>query len=279
MCSANAAEPPTDEQALRVAYQATRALLRATDSSSAQTIIVRLCERMGARVVPAEGNDAATLPIDISLDGNDPMVLSTDSATVARLVSRFVVPAVADARLMVRARNSQVMLTNDATRDALTGLWNRRSLELAINRANFGDTLVLIDLDHFKAVNDTYGHAAGDEVLATFASFARRRLRHLDIIGRLGGEEFVILLPETGVPDASQIMCRLRSEWSASAPYGTTFSAGVAAVPEDQHTEGQRPGQVALALADILMYTAKTRGRDRIVTQESETESCGGEAR
>lgn len=137
-----------------------------------------------------------------------------------------VVPAVADARLMVRARNSQVMLTNDTTRDALTGLWNRRSSEPAINRASCGDTLVLIDLDHFTAVKDTYGHAAGDEVLATFASCARRRLRHLDIMGRLGGEEFVILLPETGLPDASPIMCRPRSEWSAGAPYGTTFSAG-----------------------------------------------------
>jgi diguanylate cyclase (GGDEF)-like protein len=278
MFSTPASESPTDGQALRLAYQATRALLRASDSESAQDIIVRLCEGMGARVVPAEGNETAVLPIDVSLDGDKPLVLTSDEPAVQRLVSKFVVPALADARLLLRARNSQQMLTNDATRDALTGLWNRRSLELAINRASHRDSLALVDLDHFKAVNDTHGHAAGDEVLSTFAAFVRRRLRHLDIIGRLGGEEFVVLFPDTAVQEASRIVCRLRSEWAPVAPYNTTFSAGVAAVPEEHQTGGQRAGQMALALADQLMYQAKTGGRNRVVTQDGDQESHGGES-
>lgn len=278
MFSTPAPESSTDGQALRLAYQATRALLRASDSESAQDIIVRLCEGMGAQVVPAEGNEMAVLPIDVSLDGDQPLVLTSDEPAVQRLVSKFVVPALADARLLLRARNSQQMLTKDATRDALTGLWNRRSLELAINRASHRDSLAVVDLDHFKAVNDTHGHAAGDEVLSTFAAFVRRRLRHLDIIGRLGGEEFVVIFPDTTVQEASRIVSRLRSEWAPVAPYNTTFSAGVAAVPEEHQTGGQRAGQMALALADQLMYQAKTGGRNRVVTQDADQESRGGES-
>ncbi|MDQ1250352.1 MAG: hypothetical protein QG597_4731 [Actinomycetota bacterium] len=272
-----AAEPPTDDQALRAAYQATRALLRTKDTDSAQAIIVRLCEQMGARVVPADGNETATLPIDISLDGGEPRVLAADSAAVQRLVSRFVVPAVNDARLMVRHRNSRDSLTTDATRDALTGLWNRRSLELALNRAAAGDSIALVDLDHFKRVNDTFGHAAGDEVLSTFARFVRRRLRHLDIVGRLGGEEFVIIYPDAPLAEAAQWLCQVRAEWASEAPYATTFSAGVASVPGEDETSGERPGQVALALADALMYQAKTAGRNRVCRQDADFATCGGD--
>lgn len=278
MSASTATVPPPDDAALRAAYQATRALLRARDSESAQAIINRLCEQMGARVVPAEGNEAASLPIDITLDNGDPMVLAAESPEVQRLVSRFVVPAVSDARLLVRHSNSREVLTVDATRDALTGLWNRRSLELAINRATSGDALALVDLDHFKQVNDTFGHAAGDEVLATFAQFVRRRLRHLDIIGRLGGEEFVIIFPETPLAEAAERLCEVRSEWAIDAPYGTTFSAGVARVPGADDTRKERPGQLALALADTLMYEAKSSGRNRVCREDVDDATCGGEA-
>lgn len=278
MSAAMTSPPPSEEQVLRAAYQATRALLRASDPAAAQAIVIDLCEKVGATVVPADGNDAAALPINVTLGDGDPMVLLVDSPEVLRLVTRYVVPAVGDARQVVFRRDSEVRLNDDATRDALTGLWNRRSLVGAINLAGPGDIIAMLDLDHFKKVNDTHGHAAGDEVLAQFAEFLRRGLRHLDIVGRLGGEEFVVIFPHTTVDEAARRMCQLRSGWAPVAPYGTTFSAGVAGVLAADHTEGTRPGQDALARADVLLYEAKAAGRNRVVCEGALAEYCGGDA-
>lgn len=260
-----AIEPLREEQALRAAYQATRALLRANDPAAAQRIIVRLCNKLGAHVVSADEDHAVPLPIDISVDGADPILLAADSDHVEGLVARYVVPAVNDARLVARFATSREMLTVDATRDPLTGIWNRRSMEMAINRAMAGDCIALVDLDRFKRVNDTYGHAAGDEVLSTFAEFLRDGLADIDTVGRLGGEEFVVLFPETDLAAAVEQMQDLRSRWVVAAPYGSTFSAGVASVPTPEESSGERPGQIALAIADALMYQAKSRGRNMVV--------------
>ena len=268
-----ATEPLREEQALRAAYQATRAILRAKDSESAQRVIVRLCTKLGAHVVAADDDTGLPLPIDISVDGADPILLAADSDHVEGLVARYVVPAVNDARLVARFAASREMLTVDATRDALTGIWNRRSMQMAINRAIVGDCIALVDLDRFKQVNDTHGHAAGDEVLSVFADFLRRGLADIDAVGRLGGEEFVVLFPETALADAEEQMQDLCVRWAASAPYGSTFSAGVASVPSEQECSGERPGQMALAMADALMYEAKSRGRNRVVVQADDAAS------
>lgn len=159
-----------------------------------------------------------------------------------------------------------------ATRDELTGLPNRRHLnELLHERlqhARHGGPqlqLALLDLDHFKAVNDTHGHAAGDEVLRIFARTIASGVRCSDTVARWGGEEFILLMTETAPADGARLLDRLRERVAALAlqlPTGTarlTFSTGVACL---------RPGEGAQELlrrADEALYQAKASGRDQVV--------------
>jgi diguanylate cyclase (GGDEF)-like protein len=159
-----------------------------------------------------------------------------------------------------------------ATIDALTGLLNRRRLlELAeqdLARAvRYGRplSLIAIDLDHFKQVNDRYGHAAGDVVLGAVADVLRAQTRQHDLVGRIGGEEIAVILPETGLEAARQLAQRIRQQIGALMPVvdcmtiSVTVSLGVAeAGPEDVSI------QDTLKRADRALYRAKDRGRDRV---------------
>lgn len=160
-----------------------------------------------------------------------------------------------------------------ANTDPLTGAINRRQFVIRGNeelarskRHKHSLALVMIDLDHFKQINDQHGHAAGDEVLRDFVKNCERELRISDIICRLGGEEFAIMLPETGEESALQTAERLRKiiEQTPAASQGTeisyTFSAGVtlAKVSDDSI-------DFMLNRADKALYKAKEQGRNRIV--------------
>lgn len=269
------AEMTPEVRALRAAYAATRALLKVKDPDAAQAIIIRLSEELGAEVVTADQIDADALPLALNLDDGELLLLRAPDAAVERLVSRYVVPALDDAKSIVNRRRSERSLTVDATRDGLTNLWNRRSLERAVNASTAGDCVALLDLDHFKHVNDTHGHAAGDEVLARFATFLRVSVREGDIVGRLGGEEFVILFPGTVHHAACGMVNRMREQWDQIAPYSSTFSAGLASVASGDDDGGARPGQLALARADALMYEAKSAGRNRVVCEAHATSTEG----
>jgi diguanylate cyclase (GGDEF)-like protein len=157
--------------------------------------------------------------------------------------------------------------------DELTGSFNRRCimrmLDDEIARANRGKTpcsIALIDLDWFKRVNDAYGHPTGDEVLRTFAITVFANIRNIDRFGRYGGEEFLLLLPDTPDNAAAHILDRLRAiiaglDWSAfSLGMRITISAGVATLRPDETPDA------FLARADSALYTAKARGRDRIAS-------------
>jgi len=159
-----------------------------------------------------------------------------------------------------------------ATTDALTGLWNRAyfmgTLEREIRRARrYGEpfSLLMLDLDHFKRVNDTRGHAAGDAVLRHLAAIFRKVLRQTDITGRVGGEEFSILLPHTDLAAALAMAERLRSAIeNTPADYkGTkipiTSSIGVAVYHRDIVDE-----DALMLLADEALYAAKKGGRNRV---------------
>jgi diguanylate cyclase (GGDEF)-like protein len=160
-----------------------------------------------------------------------------------------------------------------ATRDDLTGLYNRRYMQerltqqiSQVERSGGRFSLGLADLDHFKRINDTHGHGIGDQVLRQFADIAQICLRESDTLARWGGEEFLVLLPDTGPDQAALSMERLRA---AVADLCTlrevrgltvTISAGV--------TE-YRPGETAeqaVERADQALYRAKAEGRNRIVT-------------
>ncbi|MCU1549211.1 MAG: hypothetical protein JWO29_2162 [Arthrobacter sp.] len=177
------------------------------------------------------------------------------------------------------AELSNEQLTQDlrarATVDGLTGLLNRTAfLDLAedelrrLSRARTTAVLVLADLDHFKAVNDEFGHAAGDTALQTFADACASTVRSTDLVGRYGGEEFVLLLPGM-TPDragelAAEISSRLQALQSRVTPRLPTVSYGIASTA---------PGKVDLkaliASADAALYRAKMLGRDRWVLASS----------
>jgi diguanylate cyclase (GGDEF)-like protein len=167
--------------------------------------------------------------------------------------------------------------TAGALTDPKTGLlnidgWQRRA-EAEISRAARDGTAVAVmfaDLDHFKAVNDTYGHLNGDAVLRAVAGVLRTQLREYDVAGRFGGEEFVVLLPRTGLVQARQIAERVRRVIAAApvtltgtgaAPVQVTISAGVASL-ENPGTAPGLPG--LLAAADAACYQAKAAGRNRV---------------
>ena len=155
--------------------------------------------------------------------------------------------------------------------DELTGSFNRRCImrmldeEIARSaRSGSSCSIALIDLDHFKRVNDSYGHPTGDEVLRTFAITMFANIRSVDRFGRYGGEEFLLLLPDLPNEGAVPAMDRLRAivadlDWSAFSPgMKVTLSAGVATLKPDETTDS------FLARADSALYTAKAQGRNRI---------------
>jgi diguanylate cyclase (GGDEF)-like protein len=147
-------------------------------------------------------------------------------------------------------------LQRQAERDPLTGLLNRRSLQNALETAGPVDALVLIDLDHFKAVNDRYGHVAGDKVLVSFAECLQSAARGSDSVARFGGEEFALLLREGGPDGAAAVIERLRALWAKTNP-PTTFSAGIAQRRRNESVSD------ALQRADEALYAAKKAGRNR----------------
>ncbi len=162
-------------------------------------------------------------------------------------------------------------LRERAIRDPLTGVLNRGSLEeelerqLAIARREGGFVSVLmIDLDDFKAYNDEHGHQAGDEVLQGLARVARENVRAVDTVGRYGGEEFAVILPDTPCTEAAAVAERLRAALAAlPLRRRVTASIGVACFP----THGDTLREL-IARADEALYAAKRRGKDRVVVAD-----------
>jgi diguanylate cyclase (GGDEF)-like protein len=161
-------------------------------------------------------------------------------------------------------------LRHQALRDALTGLYNRRFLEemlerlcLEAVRRDNSIAMIMLDLDHFKKLNDAHGHGAGDTVLRDVAAAILASIRATDIACRYGGEELLVLLPDCGLEmaaaKAEQIRVRIASLGFVGG-IAVTASFGVATLPETSST-----GQALLSTADAALYEAKTGGRDRVV--------------
>lgn len=159
------------------------------------------------------------------------------------------------AQLARRQRAAADVLVRDARTDPLTTIGNRRDLEDRMVRLVPGDTVVVCDLDHFKQLNDTRGHAFGDQVLREFGAMLATHLRRDDYAARFGGEEFVLLLHASGTGPAMDVVERLRQTWFDGGG-ATTFSAGCATL--DEVTSAQQ----ALVAADAALYAAKRDGRN-----------------
>lgn len=199
-----------------------------------------------------------------------PYGLFSWSAQISRLIMMLTASALSIA-LVARSQR----LLQLATCDSLTGLFNRGyvddRLSMELGRAQrYGKplTLAVLDADHFKALNDTHGHAAGDVVLKNLAMLLRGSFRQSDTTGRYGGEEFVVILPETDGETALRKLESLRERIAGTAidvngpgkSVRITISAGLASFPED----GQGPAEL-FATADERMFQAKHAGRNCVV--------------
>lgn len=214
------------------------------------------------------------------LEGNaDPIV----SDVIGLLISALMLVGVLGLRaLFTQMRRQERELVRLATTDALTQIHNRRhALELArqelVRQRRTGRPLALLvmDLDHFKAVNDNHGHAAGDAVLAAVSLACQEALRAMDIFGRLGGEEFVVVLPETDEAQALVSGERLRARVAAleTAFSGHTIRITVSigiALATDRADDADATLTRLLREADTALYQAKNDGRNRCVVWHPE---------
>jgi diguanylate cyclase (GGDEF)-like protein len=205
------------------------------------------------------------------LQANDEQRMS-EKAALAKILADNVGLGIAHLKLRESMRTLSV-------RDPLTGLFNRRYLQEALtqeqhratrNRAQLG--VIMIDIDHFKQVNDKFGHDGGDAVLAELGAFLKSQVRRSDIASRYGGEEFAIVLSPTTPEGARQCAEKIREGASRLKGYhphqdldAFTLSLGVALFPD----HGSDVAAV-LKAADVALYQAKDRGRNRVVMAEEQ---------
>ena len=187
----------------------------------------------------------------------------------------FVLPSVVGSvlgSLLARVKILADRLEAMASTDVLTGVMNRRAVTTLLHaemersrRYASHISIILFDIDHFKRVNDSHGHAVGDEILCEIASLADSVSRSTDAVGRWGGEEFLLVLPETQLEDASLFAERLRgtiAEWSSpTCELNVTCSFGVA-----EFVAKVDDFESLVTRADEAMYEAKETGRDRVIT-------------
>jgi diguanylate cyclase (GGDEF)-like protein/PAS domain S-box-containing protein len=207
-------------------------------------------------------------PHEIRVRRPDELDIWTEVACrlIAHEEHRYCLMSVQDITERKRLEHS---LQSLATTDPLTGVANRRHfLEMTKHeiargrRTGQAPAILMIDLDNFKTINDTRGHAAGDRLLVEFAADCTQQLRESDLFGRLGGEEFGVLLPETGLQEAIRIAERLRKTLFASARAGQpacTASFGVS-----RATLLENSIEAAIHRADLGLYQAKRTGRNRV---------------
>lgn len=163
-------------------------------------------------------------------------------------------------------------LAHQATRDELTGCLNRRGffaiaaqLSYLSQRSKFSVGVLMIDLDHFRTVNDRLGHLGGDKILKKVAKLISSSLRSSDLMGRYGGEEFIVLLPSTGTQMTAAVAEKIRSSLAATTLEGLaiTLSIGIAESIIDK--DPQEALQTLIKQADLALYDAKNSGRDKII--------------
>jgi diguanylate cyclase (GGDEF)-like protein len=202
-----------------------------------------------AAIIPMPGSGSVPIGLVVALWGTHRRHLPLTARQSAELLSE-------EAGRMFQRLRDAAALAHDAATDPLTNLANRRTFARALDTLKPDDALVIVDLDHFKLVNDRFGHQAGDDALRALAGCLRETARQVDTVARFGGEEFTIVLPEAGEEGARAMLARARQAWNAVDPL-TSFSAGISV-----HREGRAPRET-LRDADMALYAAKDSGRNR----------------
>ncbi|WP_258724330.1 histidine kinase N-terminal 7TM domain-containing diguanylate cyclase [Cellulomonas sp. NS3] len=254
---------------------------------AAVRLLARAPGAAGSALLGARWQDVLGPELAAALGSRDPVTVTTRDGQVldvrvTEIRSRQgrLLGFVAVARDVTELEHLRADLVDQASRDALTHVHNRRHLALALatavtRSASAGTplTVVMVDLDHFKQVNDTHGHAVGDELLVFLATTLASSLRGTDVVARYGGEEFVVVMPGADVAVAA----RRAEEWraacagatvqAAAGRVGVTISLGVA-----EAAPGDTPESL-LHRADDALYRAKSDGRDRVVVAGPGTSS------
>ena len=242
-----------------------RILLKST-AVTAATVLVSVAA--AATIVPALGG---------VVDGNAwlmcvlcPLVTAWPASTwtfwqSARLRQANAELAVAHAELAA----AHALLSEKAQRDDMTGMLNRGAFLSALDATRGQQrrgALLLVDADHFKSINDTFGHQAGDEALRQIAAAIGRAVRAEDIVGRIGGEEFAVMLTGASAGVLRSVAERIRAEVEA-IPFGERFGTSRALTVSIGGTRCPPEAQVAdiLRSADLALYAAKDRGRNRVI--------------
>lgn len=223
-----------------------------------------------ARVIRQENHYDSVPIVFLSAESDlekqlDAMALGGDDFLTKPITAQHLISSVS-----IRAERYRE-LRSHMIRDSLTGLYNHTRTEehlgMELNRAareNATFSYIMLDIDHFKQINDTYGHYTGDEVLKCLARLLRQSLRNTDTIGRYGGEEFVIILSRADTTTARQVMDNIRQKFHAiehhsdQGGFTVSFSAGIAAFPTYQNSESLKKA------ADEALYAAKKAGRNQI---------------
>lgn len=201
------------------------------------------------------------------------IVVAADETALARLMVPFVSVYLREAGPVLEAKRLMEHLRENSLRDPMTGLYNRRFIEEYVSslvggtqRRKSAFSVLMLDLDFFKQVNDTHGHEAGDKVIKTLADILVRNVRASDMAVRYGGEEFLLLLTDTSGDAAMKVAEKIRGDVEATKiplPSGIlqkTISIGVAEFPNDSDTFWQ-----VVKFADVALYKAKSGGRNRVV--------------
>lgn len=183
----------------------------------------------------------------------------------------LIVPALLGRQLIARQKSNTDKLIKLSETDHLTGLYDRGKITELLeeeltrhHRFEHGVSVILLDVDHFKEVNDSSGHAAGDRLLKAISARIATAIRNVDVAGRWGGEEFLVICPETSLVDATRVAERLRAS-IADSPFGEvgtkTVSCGVATAYADEQLSP------LINRADVALYEAKAGGRNQVVPQ------------
>jgi diguanylate cyclase (GGDEF)-like protein len=253
-------DAPTWEMIMRRCHATGRGLAIATDNIDAWIARVRRSHRR---------QPVRTFESDF-VDGRWMWVTESLQPDGWLLIVFIDVTALKASEATLRRAHEQAVIASHT--DALTGLYNRRFMtsrlqDLLASAAGMRIPLAVaaIDLDHFKRINDDHGHAVGDRVLQHFATHLRRHLRPLDVAGRFGGEEFLLLLPNARASGAQRVIERLRRALATSVPCPElpqlryTFCSGIVQAQAGDNAE------TLYVRADLALYQAKADGRDRDV--------------